>query len=79
MVSLAFGRQRHADLCEFQACLIYREYSMTARVTQGNPASINKSNNNILHTLIQREEERGRERDNKNRKYGKTLIFEMTT
>jgi hypothetical protein len=53
--------------------------SRTARVTQGNPASINKSNNNILHTLIQREEERGRERDNKNRKYGKTLIFEMTT
>jgi hypothetical protein len=37
VVSLAFGRQRHADLCEFQACLIYREYSMTARVTQGNP------------------------------------------
>ena len=35
-----FGRQRQADLCEFEASLAYRVSSRTMRSTQRNPASI---------------------------------------
>ena len=31
------GRQRQVELCEFQASLVYRVGSKTARVTQRNP------------------------------------------
>ena len=30
----ALGRQRQADLCEFEAILVYRVSSRTARATQ---------------------------------------------
>ena len=30
----ALGRQRHEDLCEFEASLIYKVSSKTARATQ---------------------------------------------
>jgi len=33
------GRQRQADLCEFEASLVYRVSSRTARDTQRNPVS----------------------------------------
>jgi hypothetical protein len=33
---LEFSRQRHADLCEFEASLVYRESSRIARATQRN-------------------------------------------
>ena len=33
----AFGRQRQADLCEFETSLVYRASSRTARATQRNP------------------------------------------
>jgi hypothetical protein len=33
----ALGRQRLVDLCQFEASLIYRTSSRTARVTRGNP------------------------------------------
>ena len=32
-------RQKQADLCEFEACLVYRVSSRTARATQRNPVS----------------------------------------
>lgn len=39
---LEVGRQRQADLCEFQASLVYRVSSRTARATQRNPVLKNK-------------------------------------
>jgi hypothetical protein len=49
----ALGRQRQADLCEFNACLIYRLSSRTTRaVAQRNPVSKNhhhRNNNNNYH------------------------------
>jgi hypothetical protein len=33
------GRQRQVDLCEFEASLVYRVSSRTARDTQRNPVS----------------------------------------
>ena len=41
MVAHAFnlGRQKQADLCEFEASLDYRASSRTARATQRNPVS----------------------------------------
>jgi hypothetical protein len=38
----ALRRQRQEDLCEFQASLVYRDNSRTARITQRNPVSTNK-------------------------------------
>jgi hypothetical protein len=38
----ALGRQRHVDLCEFKASLIYRVSSRTAKATQRNLVSKNK-------------------------------------
>ena len=40
------GRQRQADLCEFEASLAYRVSFRTARATQGNPVLKNKNNSN---------------------------------
>ena len=42
---LALGRQRQADLCEFEASLGYRVSFRTARATQRNPVLKNKSKN----------------------------------
>jgi hypothetical protein len=39
----ALGRQRQADLCEFEASLIYRVSSWTAKATQRNLALRGKS------------------------------------
>ena len=40
----ALGRQRQGDLCEFEASLVYRASSRTARATQRNPVlKINKT------------------------------------
>jgi hypothetical protein len=36
-------RQRQADLCEFEASLVYRASSRTARATQRNPISESKN------------------------------------
>ena len=36
------GRQRQVGFCEFQASLVYRVSSGTARATQRNPVSKNK-------------------------------------
>jgi hypothetical protein len=41
----ALGRQRQEDLCEFEASLVYRVSSRTARATQRNPV-LNKQTNN---------------------------------
>jgi hypothetical protein len=45
----ALGRQRQADLCEFEASLAFRASSKTARATQRNLVSKNKNkiNNDI--------------------------------
>jgi hypothetical protein len=37
------GRQKQADLCESEASMLYRASSRTARATQRNPVSKNKS------------------------------------
>lgn len=44
------GRQRQAYLCEFEASLVYKVSSMTARGTQRNPVSKNKMKHNELIT-----------------------------
>ena len=38
----ALGRQRQANLCEFEASLVYKINSRTARATQRNPVSNQK-------------------------------------
>jgi len=35
----ALGRQRQADLCEFEASLVYKVSAKTVRATQKNPVS----------------------------------------
>jgi hypothetical protein len=40
---LALRRQRQVDLWEFETCLVYRLSSRTARATQRNPVSKNKT------------------------------------
>ena len=43
----ALVRQRQADLCEFEAILVYRASSRIARaVTQRNPVSVKEKNSN---------------------------------
>ena len=43
----ALGRQRKADLCEFETSVVYRASSRTVKtVTQRNPVSKNQSINN---------------------------------
>ena len=39
---LAPRRQRQVDVCEFQASLVYRASSRTAKTTQRNPVSKNQ-------------------------------------
>jgi len=41
----ALWRQRQADLCKFEASLVYRVSSRTARDTQRNPVLKNKKQN----------------------------------
>ena len=49
----AFGRQRKADLREFQASLVYKATSMITRtVTQRNPVSKNKQKKNSIDFYI---------------------------
>ena len=49
----ALGRKRQADLCEFEASLVYRVSFRTVRDTQRNPVLKNKNQKNKkLHTLI---------------------------
>jgi hypothetical protein len=38
-VAVALWKQRQENLCEFQASLVYRASSKTARATQRNPVS----------------------------------------
>jgi hypothetical protein len=40
---VAFGKQRQSDISEFEASLIYRVSSRTARATQRNPLSKNQN------------------------------------
>ena len=57
----ALGRQRQSDLCEFEASVVYRARSRTARATQRNLVSINKQTNKIHkhnHNLTATEEAR---------------------
>jgi hypothetical protein len=44
----AFGRQRQAGLCEFEASLVYRASSRTSEPTQRNPVSRNKTKQSVL-------------------------------
>jgi hypothetical protein len=41
----SIGRQRQEDLCEFEASLVYRVSSKTARAIQRNPVLQNKETN----------------------------------
>lgn len=47
------SRQRQADFCEFDASLVYRASSKTARIIQRNPVSNsnNKKTMNVCSTL----------------------------
>ena len=52
-------RQRHAELCEFKASLVYRARCRIARATQRNPASKKKKNK----TNKQKSEKEGGKRE----------------
>jgi hypothetical protein len=41
-LTLALGRQRQVDFCEFEANLVYRMNSRTAKAAQSNPVLKNK-------------------------------------
>ena len=41
------GRQKQSELCEFEATLVYRDNSRTAKATQKNPVLNNNNNINI--------------------------------
>ena len=43
----ALGRQRQVDLCEFEASLVYRVSSRTARATKMSPVSINQTKTKV--------------------------------
>ena len=53
-------RQRQVDLCEFEASLVYKSSSRTARATQGNSVSEKKKR--------KKEREREKEKERKKRK-----------
>ena len=59
----AFRRQRQADLCEFEASLVYRASSRTARDTQRNPASKKRKRNKERKKERKREEGKEGERE----------------
>jgi len=46
----ALGKQRQADLWEFEACPIYKASSRTARAIQRNTVSKNQTNQPNKHT-----------------------------
>jgi hypothetical protein len=46
----ALGRQRQADLCEFDASLVYKVSFRTARATQRNPVYKNQKNQSNKQT-----------------------------
>jgi hypothetical protein len=46
----ALGRQRHVDLCEFDASLVYGVNSRTVRVTQKN--TVSKKHRCSYHILV---------------------------
>ena len=46
----ALGRQKQADLCEFEASLVYKASSRTARAIQRNPVLENKTKQNKTQT-----------------------------
>jgi hypothetical protein len=48
----AIGRQREADLCGFEASLVYGASSRTARATQRNPV-LNKTKQNKQTKTLQ--------------------------
>jgi hypothetical protein len=48
----ALGRQRQADLCEFEASLVYRVSFRTARATQKNLVLKNKTKQSKEYTLL---------------------------
>jgi hypothetical protein len=50
----AFGRQKQADICEFEASLIYRASSGTARATQRNHVLKNKQTNKQTNKMTAR-------------------------
>ena len=70
----ALGRQRQIDLCEFEASLVYKASSRTARaVTTKNPVSKNKTKEGGEHRQkIDRQAERmrvgGRQEGRKDRR-----------
>jgi hypothetical protein len=49
---LAFRRQEQVDLYKFEASLVYRESSRTAKTTQRNPVSEIQSQNKGLHETL---------------------------
>jgi uncharacterized membrane protein YjgN (DUF898 family) len=46
MGTVALWRQKQMDLCEFQASLVYRTSSRTARATQRNPVACLNTHSN---------------------------------
>jgi hypothetical protein len=49
--------QRHADLCEFEASLVYTVSSRTARTTQRNPVSKKQASKHKEEEIEEEEEE----------------------
>jgi hypothetical protein len=48
----ALGRQRQADFCEFEASLVFRVCSTTARATQRYPDSQKQTNKDGINSLV---------------------------
>jgi hypothetical protein len=74
------GKQRQADLCEFETSLVYRARSMIAKATERNPISTNqptkqtKTEKKKEKRKKRREEKKGKKE--KKNKTNKTLLRE---
>jgi hypothetical protein len=59
------GKQRQADLCEFEASLVYRVSSRTARATLRNPISNKTRKNKTKQTKQKTNKKRIRKKKSK--------------
>jgi hypothetical protein len=69
----ALGRQRQADFedFEFEASLVYKVSSRTARAIQRNPVLKNQNNNNNL----KKKKANKKQKENKNKETQKTIML----
>jgi len=72
------GRQRQVDLCEFEASLLYRMSSKTARTTQRNPVSKKKLRRRRKRRRRRRRRRRKRKRRRRRRIKNHSIFLRLS-